>query len=278
MAKRLARKRSVSYLDKLIYELNLLKDEVTNVKPQRDKMAMRVLCLATHPDDEDAEALTYFRNKFNCETYILLATRGEAGENKISNLLHEDLGFLRTEEIERSASILGVKQVYYLGKKDFGYCVESNEALQIWDREDTLKKLVYFFRLIRPHIIITRHNKSNPRDHCQHRAFAILADEAFDLASDPKAYPEMIKEGLSVWQPLRFFQRVIGNKKVFPLDDIAIDTEEYIPSEQKTYRQIALEALSQHRSQDNLSFLCPEGVLKITYHLIKAKDPDSPLD
>ncbi len=268
----LNKKRFNCYLDKLIYELSILKEEITHTKPQKDIKVMRVLCLACHPDDEDAEALAYFKKKFNCETYILLATRGEGGENKVNASLYEELGFLRTEEIERSASILGVKKIFYLGKKDFGYCVDPDKALQKWGKEDALEKLIYFFRLIRPHIIITRHDKFNINEHCQHRALAILADEAFDLAADPKAYPEMLKEGLVPWQPLRYYQRITGRRN-FELDDFVIDTKENAPSEQKTYHQIALEALSQHKSQDNLSFLCPEGELKIAYHLVKTKDP-----
>jgi len=61
----------------------------------------RVLCLATHPDDEDGLALLYLKNKFNCQTYILLATRGEAGDDKILPVFDNDLGFLRMEEEEK---------------------------------------------------------------------------------------------------------------------------------------------------------------------------------
>lgn len=264
------REKFDSYIDKRLYELNLLKEEIRKTKGKGDEKVIRLLCLATHPDDEDGEGLIYFRKKFNCQTYILLATRGEGGENLINSCLYDELGFLRTEEIERAASILGVKRIYYLGKKDFGYCLDPEEAFQKWGRQDTLEKLVYFIRLIRPHVIITKHNKFDNRDHGQHRALAILAEEAFDLAGDPKAYPEMIKDGLLPWQPLKFYQRS-RDKKNFPLEDIVINTHELIPSEDKTYQQIALEALSQHKSQLKVANLFTPD--KIAYELVKASTP-----
>lgn len=261
------REKFDSYIDKRLYELNLLKEEIRKTKGKGDGKIMRLLCLATHPDDEDGEGLVYFGKRFNCSTYILLATRGEGGENRLGPPLYEELGALRTEEMERAASLLGVKKVYYLGKNDFGYCVDPNEAFKKWDREDTLKKLVYFYRLIRPHIIITKHNKFNPADHCQHQAFVILAEEAFDLAGDPKAYPEMMKDGLLPWQPLKFYQRS-GDKKNFPLEDIVINTHGLIQSEDKTYQQIAMEAASQHKSQLEVANLFAPD--KIAYELVKA--------
>jgi beta-glucosidase-like glycosyl hydrolase/LmbE family N-acetylglucosaminyl deacetylase len=261
---KLSGKNSFLYPDEMLYELNLLQGEIQKIQGKENKKNMRILCLAAHPDDEDAEALIYFKKRFNAETYVLLATRGEGGENRIGPELYQELGALRTEEMERAASMIEVKKVFYLGKKDFGYCSEPQEAFQKWDKQDTLSRLVYFYRLIQPDIIITKHNVSS--GHCQHRALAVLAQEAFDLAGNPKAYPEMIKDGLLPRQPLRFFQRTTG-KKDFILDEIVIDTQERGFREGKTYQQIAQEALSQHRSQgfsaDSFANVLPSG--KIAY-------------
>ena len=83
------------------------KIEAINIEDEDKTAGLRVLCLCTHPDDEDGEALAYLKNKFNCSTYILLVTRGEGADNEISPCLYEELGFLRTEEMEAAASKLG---------------------------------------------------------------------------------------------------------------------------------------------------------------------------
>lgn len=271
ISSKLVDNNSLLFPEEMIFKLNLLKEEIKKNQGEEIKKPIRILCLAAHPDDEDAEALIYFKKKFDAKTYILLATRGEGGENRIGSELYQELGALRTEEIERSASVLGVNRVFYLGKRDFGYCCETEEAFKKWNRQDTLSRLVYFYRLIQPDIIVTKHNVSS--EHCQHQALAYLAQEAFDLAGNPKAYPEMIKDGLLPWQPLRFYQRATG-KKDYPLDEIVIDTQECASSEGKTYQQIAREALSQHASQvfskNFFSAMLPAG--EIGYELVKTSN------
>ncbi|MFH1191196.1 MAG: glycoside hydrolase family 3 N-terminal domain-containing protein [Candidatus Omnitrophota bacterium] len=255
----------------MINMLNLLKEEIKNFPGAKVKKRLRVLCLAAHPDDEDAEALLYFKKKFAVQTYILLATRGEGGENRIGPELYQELGALRTEEIEKSASILGVNRIFYLGKKDFGYCCEQEEALQKWDKQDTLFRLVYFYRLIQPDIIVTKHNAFS--GHCQHQALSSLAQEAFDLAGNPKVYPEMIKDGLLPWQLQGYYQRAV-KKSDYPLAEITIDSQEIASLQGKTIQQVAQEALSRHASQglsaNSFSSVLPRG--EISYESVKIND------
>ncbi len=257
--------------EEIILRLFSLKESIEKLsKKNDDKNSIRVLCLAAHPDDEDGEALAYLGKKFNCQTYILLATRGEAGENAVNSCFYEELGALRMEEMAKAASILGVKKVYYLGKKDFGFCLDSAEAFKNWGREDTLEKLVYFFRLIRPHIIITKHSSSNVSDHCQHQVLSILAQKAFDLAGNPQIYPEMIKAGLLAWQPLKFYQRACRSNFPPGSKQIVLDAEEFLPAGKKAYREIAFEALKQHQSQ----WYFPRGKggsKRLLYQLVKTK-------
>lgn len=253
--------------NQIISQLLAFKKRIQKIKSKEETGRIRVLCLGAHPDDEDAEALAYFGKKFNCETYVLLATRGEGGENQIGSVLNEELGFLRSEEMEKSASILGVKKVYYLGKKDFGYCTSTEEVSRKWGKEDTLKKLVYFFRLVRPHIIITKHSKSDM--HCQHRALIALAGEAFELAGDPNAYTEMIKEGLLPWQPLKYYQR--DKEADSSVGKVFINSQENVAAENKTIHQIARETLSQHLTQGAWQWPDQYDPEKIYFRLIKSR-------
>jgi LmbE family N-acetylglucosaminyl deacetylase/beta-glucosidase-like glycosyl hydrolase len=254
------------FVDRMVIKLTRLKEMLRQIKPVLPSGELRVLCLAAHPDDEEGESLAYFKKRFNAKTYILLATRGEAGENQISPALYDDLGFLRSEEMERAAEVLGVDRVYYLGKKDFGYCFDPQEAFQNWEKQDTLSRLVYFFRLIRPDVVIA---KDGPLlGHCAHRALNILGREAFELSGDPKALPGMIEDGLPAWQAQRFYQRQSNKKEEALLEEIAIDPNELMPSVNKTYRQLAEESLAEHKSQGGMSYrLSSPG--KIVYELVK---------
>ncbi len=46
---------------------------------------MTIACLAAHPDDEDGATLTYYRKKYGANTALILATRGEGGQNEIGS-------------------------------------------------------------------------------------------------------------------------------------------------------------------------------------------------
>jgi LmbE family N-acetylglucosaminyl deacetylase len=261
--------RRVPRADEMVLKLTRLKEMLRRIKPALPSRELRVLCLAAHPDDEDAESLIYFKKRFNAKTYVLLATRGEAGENQIGPELYADLGFLRIEEMERAAAVLGVDRVYYLNEEDFGYCFDPQDAFKKWGKQDVLFRLVYFFRLIRPDIVITEHNPWT--GHCVHRALNVLGQEAFKLSGDPKALPAQIKDGLPAWQAERFYQRQFKKKEGYPLDEISIDPEELIPSANKTNRELAEESLAEHKSQGDMSFrLSYPG--KIAYELVEKAD------
>jgi LmbE family N-acetylglucosaminyl deacetylase/beta-glucosidase-like glycosyl hydrolase len=261
-------KSFIADTDSILLNLASLKKRIEEFSGKsEEKSGFRVLCLAAHPDDEDAELLAYFGKRFKCHTYVLLATRGEGGENEIGPALYDELGALRTEEMAKSASILGVRRVYYLGKNDFGYSQSSEEVFKFWDKDDTLRRLVYFIRLIRPHIIITRHN---PQECGQHQALAMLSEQAFDLAGDPNSYPEMLTEGLMPWAPIKFYQRSWGAQSAVNRK-LVFDQDQKIPSIGRTYRQVAIDALRQHRSQGDFQWQRLKDSGKITYQLIKAK-------
>jgi hypothetical protein len=112
--------------------------------------------------------------------------------------------------------------------------------------------MVYYYRLIRPHIIITKHNPQTAS--AQHLAVVALGVEAFDLAGNPAVYPEQLREGLFPWQPLRLYQRTMETPY-----DVIIDAGETALPENKTFHELALQALSQYASQGGIEGLMGTG-------------------
>lgn len=73
-----------------------------------------IVCIFAHPDDESfGPSGTISKLAKENDVYIICATKGEAGQN------HSDkttkLAKMRAAELRKSAKLLGVKQVYFLG-------------------------------------------------------------------------------------------------------------------------------------------------------------------
>jgi LmbE family N-acetylglucosaminyl deacetylase len=74
-----------------------------------------ILCIFAHPDDEAfGPGGTIAKLALTNNVYILCATCGDAGQGEKGKKLAE----IRTKEIIKSASILGVKKVYFLNFGD----------------------------------------------------------------------------------------------------------------------------------------------------------------
>lgn len=77
-------------------------------------MKKTIVCIFAHPDDEAfGPSGTIHKFTKTHDVYLLCATRGEAGTGESS-----DLGKTREKELGKSAKILGVKEVYFLGFVD----------------------------------------------------------------------------------------------------------------------------------------------------------------
>ena len=83
-----------------------------------------LVCVFAHPDDEafgPGGTIAKLSKKFNI--YLLCATKGEEGQvqgikRSKSTKSIKSLGEIRAEELRKSAKILGVKKVYFLGFQD----------------------------------------------------------------------------------------------------------------------------------------------------------------
>lgn len=100
-----------------------------------------LVAVFAHPDDEafgPAGTLAKFANDH--DVYILCATKGEANGD-------QQLGQIRPKELLKSAKILGVKKVYFLGFKDGCLCN------QIY--HDLARKIETKLKLLSPQTLIT---------------------------------------------------------------------------------------------------------------------------
>lgn len=214
-----------------------------------------VLYIVAHPDDENTRLIAWLANGKKVRTGNLSLTRGDGGQNLIGPELGDALGIIRTQELLEARRIDGGEQ-FFTRAVDFGYSKNAAESFEKWGKQEVLSDVVRVIRMFRPDIIITRFAPDRSAGHGHHEASAILAEEAFDLAGDPKAFPEHLEQGLEVWQPRRlFFNGSTWWKK--DLADIAkndpdwfsVDVGGYDPLLGLSYTEIAGRSRSMHKSQ-----------------------------
>ena len=214
-----------------------------------------VLYIVAHPDDENTRLIAWLANGKKVRTGNLSLTRGDGGQNLIGPELGDALGIIRTQELLEARRIDGGEQ-FFTRAVDFGYSKNAAESFAKWGKQEVLSDVVRVIRMFRPDIIITRFAPDRSAGHGHHEASAILAEEAFDLAGDPKAFPEQLQQGLEVWQPRRlFFNGSTWWKK--DLADIAkndpdwfsVDVGGYDPLLGLSYTEIAGRSRSMHKSQ-----------------------------
>nr|WP_276499340.1 PIG-L family deacetylase [Pontibacter litorisediminis] len=214
----------------------------------------RVLYVAAHPDDENTRLIAYLANEKLYGTAYLSITRGDGGQNLIGPEISESLGIIRTQELLQARRTDGGQQ-FFTRANDFGYSKNPAETFTIWDREQVLADMVWVIRKFRPDVMITRFPPDERAGHGQHSASAILAEEAFKAAGDPKRFPEQLKQ-VEVWQP----KRLLWNTGVWSFRSqeefekygkelLKIDVGGYNPLLGASYGEMAARSRSMHKSQ-----------------------------
>lgn len=204
-----------------------------------------VLAIAAHPDDVDEGALAYCHKNLGARTVIAFATRGEGGESASRGELNQELGLVRTREALDLTRTLGADAIF-LNLRDFGYSKSAEEALNIWGHDEALRKLVRAIRLLRPDVIITRHDPRTGDG--QQQAIARLALEAFKAAADSKVAPTA---GSEIWQAKRLLQQTDEAGAT-----VSINLAELDQTRGRTYAEIASRArgrLESYRAKNDYS-------------------------
>lgn len=214
------------------------------------------LYIAAHPDDENTHLITYLTHHEKAYTDYLSLTRGNGGQNLISNELGTDLGVIRTNELWNARKIDGGKQ-FFSTADDFGFSKHPREAFEKWNKASLLEQMVYLIRKEQPDVIINRFDhRTEGTTHGHHTASAQLSKEAFALAQDD-SYKITSDEKLNIWNPKRLFFNAswffFGSKQAFE----KADKSKYIPLNigvfynqlGKNNQEIASLSRSQHQSQ-----------------------------
>jgi len=153
-------------------------------------------------DDENTQFITYFSRGRGFRTGYLSLTRGDGGQNELGRDFDAKLGVIRTQELLAPGG--STRPAVFHAARSTSLLEKSEETLRFWDRDQVLADVVRVIRQFRPDVIVTRFPiPPGSGGHGHHTASAILAVEAFKLAGDPKAYPEQLTQGLTVWQPKR---------------------------------------------------------------------------
>jgi LmbE family N-acetylglucosaminyl deacetylase len=208
-----------------------------------------VLYVAAHPDDENTRLLAYLAGEKHYRTGYLALTRGDGGQNLIGSEQSEILGLIRTQELLAARRVDGAEQ-FFSRANDFGFSKGPEETLKIWDHEKVLGDAVWVIRKFRPDVIICRFPTTGEGGHGHHTSSAIIAQEAFAAAADPKRFPEQLQY-VKPWQAKRLLWNTFNFGAVNTTADnqFKIDVGVYNPVLGKGYGEIAADSRSNHKTQ-----------------------------
>jgi LmbE family N-acetylglucosaminyl deacetylase len=215
-----------------------------------------VMMIGAHPDDEDTALLAYLARGENARTAYLSLTRGDGGQNIIGPELGEALGVIRTEELLQARKLDGAEQ-FFTRAYDYGFSKTLAEARQKWDEKVILCDSVRAIRLFRPLVVIAQFNGTPADGHGQHQYSGYIAPLAVKAAAD---IGQCVDAG-PTWQVKKFYVRHRGTNE----PTLRINTGKYDPMLGRSYFEIAMEARSQHRSQE-------QGVLELKGEAFSALD------
>ena len=144
------------------------------------KNKLRLLAVLAHPDDESlgfGGTLARYASE-GIETYLVTATRGEAGRfgslGKSADPL--EVGRVREGELHAAASVLGVSEVSILGFPD--------SAVDKVSHSIAIRTIASHIRRIQPDIIVT-FGPDGAYGHPDHIAVSQFATAAIVCAADP---------------------------------------------------------------------------------------------
>jgi len=217
------------------------------------RVTTRILYITAHPDDESAAVLTYLARGLHADVALLSLTRGEGGQNALGPEQAPQLGLIRTQELLAATRGYGVR-LFFTRAHDFGFSKTPEESEHIWGDQVT-EDMVRVIRYFRPNVVINNWGGVHG-GHGHHQAAGMLTPKAVALAADPSFHPELRGDSLYPWNgagtPVQILDLERGAEHpagyVLPLDDVS-------PLYGKSWRQLGLDAFTNHRTQGIAGFL-----------------------
>jgi LmbE family N-acetylglucosaminyl deacetylase len=221
---------------------------------ERARVTTRILYVTAHPDDESSAVLTYLARGLHADVALLTLTRGEGGQNDLGPEQAPQLGLIRTQELLAATRGYGVK-LYFTRAKDFGFSKTPEETEKVWG-DQVLEDMVRVIRTFRPNVVLNGWGGVHG-GHGHHQAAGLLTPKAVQLAANPSFQlhgPASEKKDLTPW----------GDRKPVVVLDVdrsekpqgyLLPLDETSPLYGKTWREIGLDAFSNHRSQGIAGFL-----------------------
>ncbi|MXV51166.1 PIG-L family deacetylase [Pedobacter sp. HMF7647] len=246
-------KRSLLFLTGCILTLNVSAQQVrpdNSAKIYNDIARLNnltnVLYFAAHPDDENTRLLAWLVNDQHLRTAYLSLTRGDGGQNILGSEQGAALGLIRTHELLEARKLDGAEQ-FFTRAIDFGFSKNYTETFKHWDKDQLTSDAVRIIRQFRPDVIICRFPPNEQAGHGQHAASAIIAEDAFKAAGDPKQYAD----GFAAWQPRRILWNTFrfGSFNTTDESQLKLITGQYIPQLGMSTGELAGLSRSVHKSQ-----------------------------
>ena len=216
------------------------------------RVTTRILYITAHPDDESAALLTYLARGLHADVALLTLTRGEGGQNDLGPEQAPQLGLIRTQELLAAARGYGIK-LFFGSAPDFGFSKTPKETEKIWG-DAVLGEMVRVIRTYRPNIVINGWGGVHG-GHGHHQTSGLWTPKAVEMAADPKAFPELLRQGLQPWSPNGKPVPILDTERGGGKEGLALAVDDISPLWGKSYREIGLDAFVNHHSQGITGFI-----------------------
>ena len=239
-------------------------------------MTKTILAVLAHPDDETfglGGTLAFYAQK-GFDVYYACATRGEVGSADAEYMQgFKDTAEMRTDELNRAAKILGLKDVFFLGYRDSGMPgSEDNKhpnAQVAHSIDEVAGNVVKYIRELKPEVVLTFDPIGGYKhpDHIHiHQATKLAFEKADDASFHPEAglpfkpralYYQVFPRGFLKWairlmplfgkDPKKF-----GRNSDIDLTDLLVDFPIHVRMDIRSVREVKRRASAQHASQGGM--------------------------
>lgn len=220
----------------------------------------RLLVAVAHPDDETfgCGGLLLHAAAAGTDTYVVCATRGEAGEGGTGD---EPLGVVRERELRRAAAVLGVREVTLLAHRDSGMSGEPEPGtLAAVDPDALAAELEAHVARVRPEVVVTLDASDGHRDHEVMRDAAVAAATA---AGVPRVHLVCLARSSMVrWVEHQRAEH--PDREHLSVEDVELGTPDELVTatlDVSAHRARLAEAMAEHASQDSPYDGLPESLL-----------------